>query len=60
MKKVNKNMCIKIFDKFQLVFRNIDKQFSMCEMIERKYEVTIRDKSFNFIGRFSNGWNIDG
>jgi hypothetical protein len=29
-------------------------------MIERKYEVTIRDKSFNFIGRFSNGWNIDG
>jgi hypothetical protein len=29
-------------------------------MIERKYEVTVRDKSFNFVGRFFNGWNING
>jgi hypothetical protein len=60
MKKVNKSMYIKNFDKFQLVFKNIDKQFSMCEMIERKYEITVRDKSFNFIGRIFNGWNING
>jgi hypothetical protein len=32
----------------------------MCEMIERKYGITVRDKSFNFIGRFFNGWNING
>jgi hypothetical protein len=30
MKKVNKNMYIKNLDKFQKVFKNIDKQFSMC------------------------------
>jgi hypothetical protein len=29
-------------------------------MIERKYEVTVRDKSLNFIGLFFNGWNING
>jgi hypothetical protein len=60
MKKINKNTYIKNFDKFQMVFKNIDGQFSMCEMIERKYEITVRDKSFNFIGRFFNGWNING
>jgi hypothetical protein len=60
MKKINKNTYIKNFDKFQLVFKNIDKQFSICEMMERKYEVTVRDKSFNFIRRFFNGWNING
>jgi hypothetical protein len=55
MKKVNKNMYIKNFEKFQLVIKDINKQFSMCEMIERKYEITVRDKSFIFIGRFFNG-----
>jgi cell fate (sporulation/competence/biofilm development) regulator YmcA (YheA/YmcA/DUF963 family) len=60
MKKVNKNNYIKNFQKFQMVFKNIDKQYSMCEMIERKYEVTVRDKSFIFIGNFFNGWNING
>jgi hypothetical protein len=37
-KKINKYTYIKFFDKFQMVFKNIDKQFSMCEMKERKYE----------------------
>jgi hypothetical protein len=60
MKKINKYTYIKNFDKFQMVFKNIDKQFSMCEMIERRYEVIVRDKSFNFGGRFFNDWNITG
>jgi hypothetical protein len=59
MKKINKNNYIKIFEKFQMVYKNIDKQYSMCEMIERKYEVTVRDKSFIFVGKFFNGWNIN-
>jgi hypothetical protein len=49
MKKINKNTYIKNFDKFQLVFKNIDKQFSICQMIGRKYEVIVRDKSFNLM-----------
>jgi hypothetical protein len=60
MKKVNRNIYIKNFEKFQQVFKNLDKQFSLCVMIDRKYEVVIRDKSFIFIGRFFNGWNING
>jgi hypothetical protein len=32
----------------------------MCEMMDRKYEVVIKDKSYNFVGRFFNGWNING
>jgi hypothetical protein len=30
MKKVNKNMYIKNFEKFQMVYKNIDRQFSLC------------------------------
>jgi hypothetical protein len=59
MKKINKQNYIKNLEKFQMIYKNIDRQFSLCEMIERKYEVTVRGKSFNFIGRFFNGWNIN-
>jgi hypothetical protein len=59
MKKINRNMYIKNFEKFQLVFKNMDKQFSLYEMIDRKFEVIIRNKSFIFMGRFFNGWNIN-
>jgi hypothetical protein len=48
-------MYINNFEKFQPVFKNVDKQFSLCAMIERKYEVIVRDKSFIFVGRFFNG-----
>jgi hypothetical protein len=56
MKKVNKSYYIKKFKKFQMLYKNIDKQYSKCEMIEIKYEVTKGDKSFIFIGKFFNGW----
>jgi hypothetical protein len=29
-------------------------------MIDRKYEVVIRDRSFLFMGRFFDDWNING
>jgi hypothetical protein len=60
MKKSNMNLYFKNFEKFQIVFKNAEKQFSLCEMIERKYEILVRDKSFNLIGIFFNEWNIDG
>jgi hypothetical protein len=55
MKKPNANTYIKDFDKFQLVFKEMSKQFSLCTMTDRIYEVTIMDKSFIFIDRFFNG-----
>jgi hypothetical protein len=43
-----------------MVHKNMGNQYSMCEMIDRKYEVIVRDKSYNFVGRFFNGWDING
>jgi hypothetical protein len=60
MKKINKQNYIKNFEKFQLVYKTIDKQYSMCEMIDRQFEVIVRDNSYNFVGRFFNGWDING
>jgi hypothetical protein len=60
MKKINKQNYIKNYEKFQMVYKNLDNQYSMCEMIDRKFEVIVRDKSYNFIGRFFNGWDING
>jgi hypothetical protein len=54
MKKINKQNYIKNYEKFQMVFKNMDNQYTMCEMIDRKYEVIVKDKSFNFVGRFFN------
>jgi hypothetical protein len=59
MKKINKQNYIKNYEKFQLVYKTIDKQYSMCEMIDRQFEVIVRDKSYNFVGRFFNGWDIN-
>jgi hypothetical protein len=38
MKKINKQNYIKNFEKFQLVYKTIDKQYSMCEMIDRQFK----------------------
>jgi hypothetical protein len=43
-----------------MVYKNMDNQYSMCEMIDRKYKVIVRNKSYNFVGRFFNGWDING
>jgi hypothetical protein len=60
MKKINKQNYVKNYEKFQMVYKNMDNQFSLCEMIDRQYEVTVRDMSFSFVGRFFNGWDING
>jgi hypothetical protein len=60
MKKINKQDYIKNYEKFQMVYKNMDNQYSMCEMIDRKFEVIVRDKSNSFVGRFFNGWSING
>jgi hypothetical protein len=60
MKKINKQDYIKNYDKFQMIYKNMDNQYSICEMIGRKFEVIVRDKSYNFVGRFFNGWDING
>jgi hypothetical protein len=60
MKNIDRNEYVKNYEKFQMVIKNMNKQYSMCEMIDRKYEVIVRDKSYNFVGRFFNGWDING
>jgi hypothetical protein len=60
MKKINKQNYVKNYEKFQMVYKNMDNQYSMCEMIDRQYEIIVRDMSFCFVGRFFNGWDING
>jgi hypothetical protein len=59
MKKINMQNYIKNYDRFQMVYKNMDNQYSICEMIDRKFEITVRDKSYNSVGRFFNGWDIN-
>jgi hypothetical protein len=60
MRKPNRNTYIKDFDKFQLVFKYIDKNYILCSLFERIYEVTMQEKSYIFNGKCFNGWNING
>jgi hypothetical protein len=41
MKKPNPNTYIKDFNKFQLAFKEMNKQLSFCALFDRIYEITV-------------------
>jgi hypothetical protein len=60
MKNPSPKAYIKDFDKFQLAFKEMNEQFSLCSLFERIYEITVLNKSFIFLSRYFNGWGIKG
>jgi hypothetical protein len=59
MKKPNQNTYIKDFEKFQLAFKDVERNYILSSLFERIYEVTMLEKSYVFVGKCFNGWNIN-
>jgi hypothetical protein len=60
MKKPNPDAYIKDVDKFQITFKDNNKQYLLCSLIEKLYTAQIFNKLYVFLGKCFNGWNIYG
>jgi hypothetical protein len=61
MKTLTPNTCIKDFNKFQLAFKEINKQLALCSLVDRIYEIIILNKSYilQYIGNRKNNFAIN-
>jgi hypothetical protein len=57
MIKPNRGAYIKNVDKFQITFKDNNKQYLLCSLIEKILTIQMFNKFYIFLGQCFNGWN---